>query len=164
MSFVRWSLATALAAMGLAVFGGLLLVPLLIVVDDPVAWLLILLNAALLGALGATWTGTLLSDRRHAVRLTAVLIAAEIAAVLSFLVRFSPLGAYTTVVLPTNLAYVVANGAILGLVAFVIAIDFRDQPRDIKRLRGTTLRLLLGAAVSVPLVLVVGAQVGRVGA
>jgi hypothetical protein len=151
-------------ALVLGLVGGLLTLPVGLILDERVSWCLVLTVTGLLAALGGTWAGSVLGRTDQAIRLSPVLIAVELAAVGLWLVRLSPLGVLLAGALGTNLAYLAACVLVLSLTAVLAAAQFRGGRRDLGRLARRTLSLIGAALIGVPAVVYVSSLFGLVGA
>ena len=77
---IVWTCGTGVAALLLGLVGGLLTLPVGLILDERVSWCLVLAVAGLFAALGATWAGSVLGGTDAGVRLGPVLAAVELAA------------------------------------------------------------------------------------
>jgi hypothetical protein len=154
----------SLVALALGLVGGLLILPLGLILDERLSWLLVLAVAALFAALGVTWAGFVLGRTDDGIPLTPVLTAVELAALALWLVRLSPIGSMLARVLQTNLAYVATCVVILALAAVLAAAHFRGGRRDLSSPLRPTLSLLAAVLIGVPAVVYVASLFGLVGA
>jgi hypothetical protein len=161
---VVWTVAMAVAAVVMGMIGGLLVLPVGLILDDRLSWLLVLAVAALFGALGATWAGTLLARDAGGVRLAPVLTFSEGVALGLWLVRLSPVGSPLVRALETNLAFVSCCALVLGLAAAVAAVRHLADQRDLGRLVRVTFSLIGGVVIAVPAVVYIASLFGLVGA
>jgi hypothetical protein len=153
-----------MTALALGLVGGLLILPVGLILDERVSWCLVLAVAGLFAALGATWAGSVLGRADDGVRLARVLTAVELAALGLWLVRLSPIGWMLARALETNLAYLAACVVALALVAVLAAAHFRGGRRDLGRLLRPTLSLVGAVLIGVPAVVYVASLFGLVGA
>ena len=153
-----------MAVLALGLVGGLLTLPVGLILDDRVNWGLVLTVAGLLAVLGGTWAGSVLGRTDEAIRLSPVLIAVELAAVGLWLVRLSPIGGMLARALETNLEYLVACVVVLAVVAVLAVAHSRGGRRDLGRLARWTLSLVGTAMIGVPAVVYVASLFGLVGA
>jgi hypothetical protein len=161
---IVWTWTTAAASLALGLVGGLLILPLGLIVDERLSWLLVLAVAAAFAALGGTWVGSLVGREDRSVDLAPVLGASELAAIAVWLVRLSPIGLLLARAVETNLAYLVTCVVVLALVAVLAAAQSRGGRRDRRHLRRATLGLLGVVIAAVPAVVYVASLFGLVGA
>ena len=153
-----------LASLAFGLAGGLLTLPVGLILDDRLTWGLVLAVAALFAALGSTWAGSLLARSEDAPQLAAVVTVSEIVAGILWLVRLSPRGSMLARALETNLVYLSGCVVMLAFAAVVAAARFRAGRSDLRRLVSATLRLVGATIVGVPAVVYVASLFGLVGA
>jgi hypothetical protein len=131
---VVWTAGASVVALVLGLVGGMLMLPVGLILDERVSWCLALVVAGLFAALGL------------------------------WLVRLSRLGVLLAGALGTNLAYLAACVLVLALTAVLAAAQFRGGRRDLGRLARRTLSLIGAALIGVPAVVYVSSLFGLVGA
>ena len=161
---IVWTCGTALAALALGLIGGLLILPVGLILDERVSWLLVLAVAALFAAFVGTWTGSLVGSTDASVDLAPVLGASELAAIALWLFRLSPIGSMLARAVETNLAYLVTCVIVLAPVAVLAAAQSRGARRDLGHLGRATLSLLGIVIAGVPALVYVASLFGLVGA
>ena len=161
---IVWTSGTTVAALVLGLVGGLLTLPVGLILDERVSWCLTLAVAGLFAALGATWAGSVLGCTDEGVRLAPVLTAVELAALGLWLVRLGALGWLLARALETNLAYLAGCVLVLALTATLAGAQFRGGRRDLGRLVRPTLSLVGATLIGVPAVVYVASLAGLVGA
>jgi hypothetical protein len=164
MRTILGTILTVVASLAGGIIGGLLAMPVGLILHDVVSWLLVLAVAGVFAALAAAWAGTLLNWAGEGVELKPVLIGTEVVALGLWIVRVSPLGAALARALETNLAFVTVCAVVLGASAGSLAIQSRRGQRRLGRLTGTTLRLIGAVVLAVPTVVYFASLFGLVGA
>jgi hypothetical protein len=160
-------LATFIAALAGSIVGMILILPLSLVVHEAVILPLALAVAALLAALSASWTGTLLTPNHTRTRLVRVVAATEAAATLVALLLIALLSidaAMVMTILPTPAVIGGVASLVLALSATVATGHFRRSQYIAGRDAILTVAFLVLAVVSVPAVLFVASLFGLTGA
>jgi hypothetical protein len=159
-----WAVATAIASVTAGIIGGLLVMPVGLILHDVLSWLLVLAVAGVFASLGASWAGTLLGPGADGVQLMPVLVGTEVVALGLWIVRLSSAGAALARALETNLAYVLACAVVLAASTVTMASQTRGAERDLGRLLRRTLSLVGGLLMAVPTVVYLASLFGLVGA
>ncbi len=105
MRSILGAVSTAVASLAAGMIGGLLVMPVGLILHDVLSWLRVLAIVGVFAALGATWAGTLVDVGGEGVPLKPVLVGTELVSIGLCIIRLSSVGAALARALETNLAY-----------------------------------------------------------